>query len=58
MENKMQLNNDQYNALCDIIDMYHDIELKHYQEEPKKDHIWHSINTLSLFLKEIQMKEE
>ena len=52
----MQLNNDQYNALCNIIDKYYDIELKHYQELPKKDHTWHSIKTLSLFLKEIQMK--
>tara|TARA_R100001594_G_scaffold148167_2_gene202747 strand:- start:624 stop:821 length:198 start_codon:yes stop_codon:yes gene_type:complete len=63
----MVLNRNEYQALCNVIDYMHDSELKHYQEELETDkmnktniaetHIWHSIKTLSLILKEYQMKE-
>ena len=64
----VQLNDEEYYALCRIINDYEDIELKHYQEQLGTDemnetnyangHIWHSIKTLSLMLKEYQMKGE
>ena len=64
----LQLNDEEYHALCRIINDYEDIELKHYQEELETDkmnktniaetHVWHSIKTLSLMLKEYQMKGE
>jgi hypothetical protein len=52
----MTLNNEEYNALCKVVDYLHDDELKHYEEDHNKDHIWHSILTLSLKLKEYKMK--
>ena len=54
----MELNQEEYNALCKVVDIYHDTELKHYEENQSNDHIWHDINTLSLFLKKKQMKGE
>lgn len=54
----MTLNQEEYNALCKVVDIYHDTELKHYEESKSSNHIWHDINTLSLFLKNIQMKGE
>ena len=56
--NKCILNNDEYSALCSVVDYLHDDELKHYEEESadgsyNKYHIWHSIKILSLKLKEI-----
>ena len=61
-KNTIILNNDEYSALCKIVDYMHDDELGHYEEvkeegEHSKHHIWHSVKTLSLKLKEIQMKE-
>tara|TARA_R100000700_G_C3091881_1_gene92854 strand:+ start:112 stop:309 length:198 start_codon:yes stop_codon:yes gene_type:complete len=63
----MVLNRNEYQALCNVIDYMHDSELKHYQEElgadeihntnNAKNHIWHSVKTLSLMLKEYKMKE-
>ena len=58
----IKLDYDEYVALCNVIDYLHDDELKHYQEEEKEGehnehHIWHSVLTLSLMLKEYQMKE-
>ena len=29
----MQLNKEEYSALCNVIDYLHDDELKHYEEE-------------------------
>ena len=64
MINAITLNNDEYSALCSIVDYLYDDELKHYEEESimidgkfNKHHIWHSVNTLSLKLKEFQMRE-
>mgnify|MGYP003132767756 CR=1 FL=1 len=63
MKNKIILNYDEYIALCTVVDYLHDDELKHYEEETQegefinKHHIWHSVKTLSLKLKEYQMKE-
>lgn len=58
------INNEEYQALCRVVDYLHDDELKHYEEESimvdgeyNKHHIWHSVNTLSLMLKEYQAKE-
>ena len=58
----MVLNKEEYSALCSVVDYLHDDELKHYEEvteegEFNKHHIWHSVKTLSLKLKEYQMKE-
>ncbi len=57
-----QLDYDEYQALCNVIDYLHDDELKHYEEwkednENSEHHIWNSVKILSLFLKEYQMKE-
>ena len=54
------LNEEEYVALCNVVDYLHDDELKHYEEETEegeynKHHIWHSVKTLSLKLKEHQM---
>ena len=57
MENTIILNHDEYSALCNLVDYLHDDELKHHEEEPSSKHIWHSVKTLSLKLKEFQMKE-
>ena len=64
MKKKLELNQEEYNALCSVVDYLHDDELKHYEEESimidgefNKDHIWHSVKTLSLKLKKHQMKE-
>ena len=59
MENTIILNHDEYSALCSLVDYLHDDELRHYEETSgyNKHHIWHSVNTLSLKLKEFQMKE-
>ena len=56
---KYTINREQYNALCHVVDYLHDEELKHYEEEEgyNKNHIWHSVLELSLFCKEIQIKE-
>ena len=58
----LKLTYDDYVALCSVIDYLHDDELKHYEEETdiengeyNKHHIWHSVNTLSLKLREYQM---
>ena len=59
----MELNKNETNALIKIIDIYHDIELNHYEEsifndnETDNSHIWHSIKTLSLKLKNELMKD-
>ena len=60
LEIDLTLKYDEYVALCNVIDYLHDDELKHYEEteegEHNKHHIWHSVKTLSLMLKEYQMK--
>ena len=58
---EIKLDYDEYQALCNVVDYLHDDELKHYEEETEegkhnKNHIWHSVKTLSLMLKEYQMK--
>ena len=63
---EIQLNYEEYSALCSIVDYLHDDELEHYEEQlgtdeihgtnDAEDHIWHSVKTLSLMLKEHQMK--
>jgi len=55
-DDMLALNDEQYYALCSVVDYLHDDELKHYEEEPGSKHIWHSVKTLSLLLKEFQMK--
>ena len=55
-DDMLALNDEQYYALCSVVDYLHDDELKHYEEEPNSKHIWHSVKTLSLLLKEFQMK--
>mgnify|MGYP003154578585 CR=1 FL=1 len=62
-DDMLALNDEQYYALCSVVDYLHDDELKHYEEVTEdgdyhKHHIWHSVKTLSLKLKEYQMKEE
>jgi len=57
----IKLDYDEYQALCSVVDYLYDDELKHYEEETEegehnKHHIWHSVKTLSLMLKEYQMK--
>jgi len=59
----IKLNEDEYEALCNVVDYLHDDEYTHYSEqltdgEYNKHHIWHSVKTLSLMLKEYQMKGE
>ena len=59
------LNEEEYVALCNVVDYLHDDELHHYEEELNTDemhntnlaesHIWHSVLTLSLKLKEYKM---
>ena len=56
MNDTISLNWEEYSALCSVVDYLHDDELKHYEEEPSSKHIWHSVKTLSLLLKEFQMK--
>ena len=56
----MELNKEEYVALCKVVDYLHDDELKHYEEwkednENSEHHIWNSVKTLSLKLKEYQM---
>ncbi len=57
---EIQLDYDEYQALCNVVNYLHDDELKHYEEALElgdgSNHIWHSVNTLSLMLKEYQMK--
>ena len=63
MNDTINLNCEEYSALCSVVDYLHDDELKHYEEITgikrvyNKHHIWHSVKTLSLKLKEHQMKE-
>ena len=62
MKDKITLNYDEYIALCALVDYLHDDELKHYEEEIEegefnKHHIWHSVKTLSLKLKQYKIKE-
>ena len=57
MEKTITLNWKEYLALCSVVDYLYDDELKHYEEKPSSKHIWHSIKTLSLKLKEEYMKE-
>ena len=68
MKDTITLNYEEYSALCSMVDYMHDDELDHYEEclfnaensgedEGADDHIWHSVKTLSLKLKEHQMKE-
>ena len=38
--------------LIKIIDTYLDVEQRHYEENPKKDHVFHSLLNLSLWVKE------
>ena len=40
------------NDLIKIVDMYLDEEQTHYQENPTKDHIFHSLLNVSLWIKE------
>ena len=56
------INNKEYLALCSVVDYLYEDELKHYEEETaegdyNKHHIWHSVLTLSLMLKEYQMRD-
>ena len=45
--------------LVRIVDMYLDVEEKHYEENPTKDHVFHSLLNISLWIKEnYTMKEE
>ena len=63
----MELNEEEYIALINVVDYMHDDELHHYAEELGTDemhntnlaesHIWHSVNTLLLKLKEHKIKE-
>ena len=63
MKVTITLNYEEYSALCSVVDYMHDDELRHYEEITGikrvygKDHIWLSVKTLSLKLKEHQMKE-
>ena len=63
MKDIISLSHEEYSALCSVVDYLHDDELKHYEEESimidgefNRHHIWHSVKTLSLKLKEYQMK--
>ena len=38
-------------ALIKVVDMYLEEEQKHYEENPSKDHIFHSLLTLSIWIK-------
>ena len=58
----MTLNNEEVNALSNVINYLEEDEIKHYEEclasdEDVSSHIWHSILTLILKLKEERMKE-
>jgi|TARA_R100001530_G_scaffold9569_1_gene9649 hypothetical protein len=45
--------------LAKVLDMYLDVEQKHYEEEPSDDHIFHSLLNLSIWVKQNHtMKEE
>ena len=62
MKETITLNSEEYLSLCNLVDYLYDDELKHYEEATEdgdyhKHHIWHSVKTLSLKLKEHQMKE-
>tara|TARA_Y100000593_G_scaffold81146_1_gene151670 strand:- start:253 stop:462 length:210 start_codon:yes stop_codon:yes gene_type:complete len=67
MKDKITLNYDEYVALCNVIDYMLESEEDSYQEQlgtdeihntnNAKNHIWHSVKTLSLKLKEYQIKE-
>lgn len=67
MKHKITLNYDEYVALCNVIDYLHEDELDSYEEQLGTDemyetnnaeeHIWHSVNTLSLMIKEHQNKK-
>tara|TARA_R100001510_G_C7547454_1_gene132543 strand:- start:11 stop:184 length:174 start_codon:yes stop_codon:yes gene_type:complete len=55
----MKLTKKEYNSLIKIIDNGIDVELKHFEEcnkEDKKNHIFNDYLTLSLAIKEIEMK--
>jgi hypothetical protein len=45
-------------ALIKVLDMYLDAEQKHYEENPSKDHIFHSLLTLSIWMKENHTMKE
>lgn len=40
------------NDLIKIVDMYLDEEQRHYEESPSEDHIFHSLLSVSLWIKE------
>ena len=52
MINAITLNNDEYSALCSLVDYLHDDELKHYEEAKEEGehnkhyHNLHHINVL------------
>lgn len=55
----MELTKEEYNSLIKIIDNGIDVELKHFEEcnkEDRKNHIFNDYLTLSLAIKEIEMK--
>ncbi len=55
----MELTKEEYNSLIKIIDNNIDVELKHFEEsnkEDRKNHIFNDYLTLSLAIKEIEMK--
>ena len=66
MNDTISLNWEEYSALCSLVDYLHDDELDAYEEQlgtdeihetnDAEDHIWHSVKTLSLKLKEYQMR--
>ena len=46
------------NDLAKVVDMYLDAEQKHYEENPSKDHIFHSLLNLSIWIKENHTMKE
>ena len=44
--------------LIKVVDKYLDVEQTHYEESPADDHIFHSLLTLSLWLKENHTMKE
>lgn len=44
--------------LIKIVDMYLDEEQKHYEESPNKNHIFHSLLNVSLWIKENHTMKE
>ena len=62
MKKEIILNNEEYSALCSVVDYLYNDELKHYEENSDdenfiKHHIWHSVKILSLKVEKYQEKE-